>query len=148
MKFNRTNCNLKTCIKKRRIYFKDRFYSKKSRLLAFLFLVKTTFFILYDKFNEKNKLAFVSLRFCRNFFRFSFRERYVAPSTIEPDYKFVNLNRGASRHSPKATNSATNTNEPDYKFVNHGTVRHSPETTNPTQPTYTPILDLNTKGGG
>ena len=67
MKSNRTNCNLNTCIKKRRVYFKDRFYSKKSRLLAFLVLIKTTFFILYKTFNNKTKLAFQNLCFCKKF---------------------------------------------------------------------------------
>ena len=82
MKSNRTNCNLKTSIKKRRVYFKDRFYTKKSRLLAFLLLIKTTFFILYEKFNDKTRLAFQNLCFCKNFFRFRVLNR-------SPDFKEV-----------------------------------------------------------
>ena len=94
MKLNRTNCNLKTCIKKRRVYFKDRFYSKKSRLLAFLFLINTTFFILYKTFNDKTKLAFQNLCFCKKFFRF----RVL---TTSPDFKFVNSKRGAAVDRPR-----------------------------------------------
>ena len=98
MKSNRTNCNLNTCIKKRRVYFKDRFYSKKSRLLSFLFLIKTTFFILFENFNDKTKLAFQNLCFCKKFFRF----RVLNGS---PDLKFVNSKRGAARRSPETTQS-------------------------------------------
>ena len=124
MKSNRTNCNLKTCIKKRRVYFKDRFYTKKSRLLAFLLLIKTTFFILYEKFNDKTRLAFQNLCFCKKFLRFRVLNR-------SPDFKFVNSKRGAARRSPETTQTHPSELEADYKFVNHkrGAARRSPETT-------------------
>ena len=123
MKSNRTNCNLNTCIKKRRVYFKDRFYSKKSRLLSFLFLIKTTFFILFENFNDKTKLAFQNLCFCKKFFRF----RVLNGS---PDFKFVNPKRGAARRSPETTQTAPVEIEPDFEFVNpkRGAARRSPET--------------------
>ena len=49
MKLNKTNCKLNTCIKRRRVYFKNRSSYRKNRLRSLLFLIRTTFFIIFNR---------------------------------------------------------------------------------------------------
>ena len=125
MKLNKTNCNLNTCIKRRKIYFKNRHFHKKSRLLSFLLLLKSSFFLLFNNANYKNISSFFELRFYKKFFRTRWGKGQL------PDLRNVNFKRGSRRRSPKVTLSTQNQHLPDYRFVNckRGARRYSSKLT-------------------
>jgi hypothetical protein len=155
MKLNKTNCKLDICIKRRRVYFKNRFKYRKNRLLSLLLLIKTTFYIIFNTVNYKNISSFFKLSFCKKFFRVKFKysthNAHIKTQKFHtPDYSNVNTHRGSLRRSSSAPKSTPKCNEPDFSNVNthRGSQRRSPNTSESTQNIKSPdYSNVNTRRG-
>jgi hypothetical protein len=153
MKLNKTNCKLDICIKRRRVYFKNRFKYRKNRLLSLLLLIKTTFYIIFNTVNYKNISSFFKLSFCKKFFRVKFKysthnAHIKTQKCHTPDYSNVNTHRGSLRRSSSAPKSTPKCNEPDFSNTHRGSQRRSPNTSESTQNIKSPdYSNVNTRRG-
>ena len=155
MKLNKTNCKLDICIKRRRVYFKNRVKYRKNRLLSLLLLIKTTFYIIFNTVNYKNISSFFKLSFCKKFFRVKWKfithnAHILTQKCHTPNYSNVNTHRGSRRRSSSAPKSTLKCNEPDFSNVNthRGSHRRSPNISESTQNCKAPdYSNVNTRRG-